>query len=398
MKNPRSIWSDGEKARVFKIVSKSATAQEAVEAVQGAFPKKAITRAVLDGLMTHSGKSLAHELAKNRAAKSADDKSGELATFAASAKKGGTLEDLCDRLDLAPKRAKAMVAAAKAAGYRIELKGGQVGYVPPEPMRGETRVVAPPGAEQAFGVISDLHIGSKYCLEEQLRDFVIRAHKDHGVTQFFGPGDNLDGVYRHSRWEESYHGFEAQAGRMAFVLPGKKDGLKGVRYDMIAGNHDETHEKDNGMDVCRAIEDVFRRNGRDDLRMHGHRGAYLRYAPKGGRGVLVELWHPLGGGAYAVSYKIQRHVEEYGVGRKPDFLLVGHFHQQAYVVRRGVHGFLSGTFHGDGSGFGKALGGSQAIGAWIVKFRQTPQGTVREVSPTWTSYYEAEEVRSLGLT
>jgi predicted phosphodiesterase len=313
--------------------------------------------------------------------------------FARVAKSGLSLEELCDRFTLPPRKVRDLVSRAQKAGYRIELTGGMVGYTPPVPVRGERKVIAQPGEEHAYAVVSDIHIGSKYCLEDQFRDFVQRAY-DEGVRTIFCPGDILDGVYRHSRWEESHHGFDAQARRAAEVFPQ----LEGLKYVGIVGNHDETFEKESGLDVCRAIEDVFRRSGRDDLTLLGARGAYVRFAPKGGRGVLIELWHPLGGGAYAVSYKLQRHVEEYGVGQKPDFMFAGHWHQQCYVVRRGVHCFSAGTFHGGGSAFGKALGGAQAIGGWIVRFKQTKDGTVRDVQPTWCAYYETETVREAGLT
>lgn len=387
-------WTEDETRKLLKAVKRAKTTEEALAAIHQVTGQKLSIDAIDMKLNRLGQPRLRQIVAENTTTVKRDEKSAELARFATVAKKGGTLEEICDQLDLAPKKAKAMIEAAKSAGYRIELKAGVVGFVPPTENREISRIIAPATEEQKFAVISDLHIGSKYCLEDELRDFVHHAHRDHGVTQFFLGGDNLDGVYKHSRWEESHHGFDPQASRFAKVLPR----LKGVRYDGIAGNHDETFEKESGLDVCRAIEDVFRREGRDDLRLHGHRGTYIRYAPKGGRGVLVELWHPLGGAAYAVSYKLQRHVEEYGVGAKPDFVAAGHWHQQCYVVRRGVHCFLAGTFHGGGSPFSKALGGAQAIGGWIIKYKQTMQGTIREVTPTWRAYYEKEEVRELGLT
>ena len=395
MSRSQPIWSKKDADKIEAIARKSRDATEALKTIAAVFPDRTTTGSAIKCLLSRLGRKSLTELAKEgRGAKDDSDRSLELSRFATIAKQGLSFEDLCDRADLAPKRAKALLEACKKAGYRIETKGGMVGYVPSEPLKSERKLVAQPGDREVFAVISDLHFGSKYCLEDRLVDFVERAHREDGVTQFFLAGDNLDGVYRHSRWEESHHGFAEQAKRMAQVLPR----IKGVRYDGIIGNHDETFERENGMDVCQATEDVFRRAGRTDLRLHAARGAYLRFAPKGGRGVLVELWHPLGGGAYAVSYKLQRHVEEYGVGQKPDFLFAGHWHQQCYVVRRGVHAFSSGTFHGGGSSFGKALGGAQAIGGWVVRFAQTKDGTLRDVTPTWRAYYETEKVRSLGLT
>lgn len=392
------IWTGSEEKKLVAAVKKASTLDECITLAQQAMPERRITMEVIENKLRAMRLPTAHsQIEAKRNAKAKDEHGVELARFVAVAKNGHTVEELCDKFDVSPKRVKALISEAQNGGYRIQVTGDKVGYVPPSPRKDELKIIAQPGAEECFAVISDLHVGSRYCLEDQLRDFVIRAAKEHGVKQFFLPGDNVDGCYKHSRWEESHHGFDAQATHLAHVLPGKKDKID-VRYDGIIGNHDETFEKETGLDVGRALEDVFRREGRDDFRMHGARGAYLRYAPKGGRGVLVELWHPVGGGAYAVSYKLQRHVEEYGVGQKPDFLFAGHWHQQCYVVRRGVHAFSSGTWHGGMGSFSKGLGGAQAIGGWIVKYRQTKEGALRDVTPTWKAYYETETIRSLGLT
>lgn len=394
MSNPAVPWTKSEVNKLYAAVKRASTMEEAMAAAKAALPGRGLNLDVIGKRLRLAGHpKLSEIVASNRAKAVAGDAAAEIARFASMAKDGKTLEELCDVLDASPKRVKAMLERAKGAGYRLELVGGQIGYVPPKPHANEKKVVAQPGEENVFGVASDIHVGSKYFLEEEFVDFVTRAYKEDGVRTIFGPGDNLDGCYRHSKWDEAYHGFHAQSERFAKICPK----LPGLRYFMIAGNHDETFEKDSGLDVCRGIEDAFRREGRDDLRMLGSRGAYVRYAPKGGRGVLIELWHPLGGAAYAVSYQLQKHVENYGVGQKPDFLFGGHTHQQVYCVRRGVHCFWSGTFHGGGSSFGKALGGAQAIGGWIVRYNQTKEGTVRDVAPTWRGYYETEEVREIGL-
>ncbi len=393
MPKPKS-WTPAEDAKLLRAVRGSTSIPEAIAAAKVALPDRKVTKhVVVHRLVNLESPALGTIVKANLCKASSKSTSDELAQFAAVAKKGHTLEELCDRLDLAPKKAKAMIDAAKSAGYSISLAGGQVGYVPPAPLIGQARIVARPSEEGIFAVVSDTHIGSKYCLEEQLRDFIARAYKEDGVRTIFHPGDILDGVYRHSRWEENHHGYDAQSTRAAKVFPK----LPGLRYVGIIGNHDETFEHESGLSVVASLPQVFRDAGRDDFQLIGARGAYVRFAPKGGRGVLVELWHPIGGGAYAVSYKLQRHVEEYGVGQKPDFVFAGHWHQQCYVVRRGVHCFSSGTFHGGGSPFGKALGGAQAIGGWIVRYGQTKDGTVRDVQPTWRGYYETEQVRALGL-
>jgi predicted phosphodiesterase len=249
------------------------------------------------------------------------------------------------------------------------------------------------GEERIFAVASDIHIGSKTHIEEAFVDFVHHAY-EQGARLILGPGDILDGVYRHSRWEQTHHGFQEQAQKAAEVFPR----FPGLEYWMIAGNHDETFEAESGINVCSSLEAMFQGHGRNDFHMLGHRGAYVNLRAEGDqRGLIVELWHPRGNGAYALSYKQQRHIEAYAPGRKPDVMLNGHWHQQCYFTQRGVHVLSCGTFQGGHSPFGRSLGTTPAIGGWIVKYAQTPGGTVRSFSPTWRAYYEDETVREIAV-
>jgi hypothetical protein len=393
-----TLWTKAEERKLLAAVRASTGPEDAIARVKRALPGKALSFSAIDHKfrrLTGGKETPGHAFAAANAKAGHAEATDEVARFVTIAAKGGTLEELCDRFDSSPKKIKELIGIAKKQGFRIDVVGDHVGFVPRAPVPGERRVVASPGEENVFAVASDIHVGSKYFLEECFVDFVTRAYKEDGVRTVFGPGDVLDGCYRHSKWEEKHHGFQDQAAHAAKIFPK----LPGLKYVMIAGNHDETFEKESGMDVCKALEGVFRSAGRDDLQMLGARGAYVRYGARGAnqRGVLVELWHPLGGAAYAVSYQLQRHVENYGVGQKPDFCFGGHTHQQVYCVRRGVHCFWSGTFHGGGGSFSKALGGAQSIGGWIVRYKQTRDGTVRDVAPTWRSYYEVEDVRELGL-
>lgn len=308
-----------------------------------------------------------------------------------------SLGDLCDRLELPPKKVLALIEEANKTGHDLAVNGHVVGRktldtgfkVKP------TRVVLPPGDTNRVMVASDIHIGNLYYLGDQFRDFIQRGY-DSGIRRCLVPGDILSGCYRHSRWEDA-PGFDAQAGMAADPKRGFPK-LPGLEYYAIAGNHDQTFEDGIGMSVCRALEDTFSRAGRSDLHMLGVRGAYLRLGAPGTRGLLVELWHPLGKTAYALSYKLQKHIEGYAPGQKPDVCLAGHWHQQVYFTTRGVHAMSCGTWQGGQSAFGKALGGAPSIGGWTLEWANTKDGTVREFAPKWHAYYEVEQVRDVSLT
>jgi hypothetical protein len=86
------------------------------------------------------------------------------------------------------------------------------------------------------------------------------------------------------------------------------------------------------------------------------------------------------------------------VGKKPDLLAAGHWHQSAYIHTRGVHALSAGCWQGGGSAFSKSLKGSPSIGSWIIKYELTKGGTVRSLAPEWVGYFEKERVREIGLT
>lgn len=316
----------------------------------------------------------------------------------AAVRKGpATIEDLCNRLDLSPNRLRALVSQAYTAGLSVEIHGDHIGRRPPvESMHDDERPVrmpAPVKGRNMYAVASDIHIGNKHHLKDELEDFVERAYA-RGVRTVLCPGDLLDGVYRHSVWEQSHRGFDEQVREAARSLPKRP----GMSWHFILGNHDQTFEDSCGLDVGRAIADTFRSEGRTDWTYHGSRGAYLRLASPGERGIVVEMWHPAKGGAYALSYKMQNHIRDYAVGAKPDCLLVGHWHQQCYFVSRGVHAMSCGTWQGGRSAYGRSLGGSPSIGGWVVEYATTADGTVREFCPTWNAYYETETARDVMMS
>lgn len=382
----RHVWTAKEKARLERIVRKASTQEMAIEAVRAVFGQ-GVSRQSIEH---HLGSRPIREFLAPESPKE-DARIVRLVGLARTGKR--TLEDLCDAMDESPKKVRALVEVARTAGYRIATVGDRFGLEPTATSRQERQVVLPPGKEHTLLVASDIHVGSQFFLKDQFQDHIQRGY-DAGARTCLVPGDILDGCYEHSRWEESQHGFEDQANECAKVFPR----LPGLRYVGITGNHDQTFEHRSGLSVVHRLPGVFRENGREDFELIGARGGFVRLTAKGeARGLLVEMWHPLKGPAYALSYKMQKHIEGYQVGQKPDVLLTGHWHQSCYFTQRGVHAMSCGTFHGGQSSFGKALGGAPAIGSWIIRYGMTKEGTVRDFTPTWRAYFEQENVREAGL-
>jgi hypothetical protein len=288
---------------------------------------------------------------------------------------------LCDKLDLAPTKAKDLIEQARAQGVRVHVEHDHVGlkFDGPSEQIEDLHVAPVVGKEQVIAHITDTHLGSKYCLRPQLREFIEYAYQQ-GAREVLHTGDVVDGDYTHAKFEMSHVGLEDQSADLFETLPKKK----GLTYHCITGNHDHTFAAKSGVDVGEYITQYFRSRGRDDLRFYGNRGAYLQL-----RGAVVHLWHPKKGVAYALSYGIQKQIEKYAA-IKPQVLLVGHWHVFTYVVERGIHALAGGTFQGGGSEFSKSLGGAPAIGGSILRWTNTVDGTIRGFSVERRAYFERE--------
>jgi hypothetical protein len=70
--------------------------------------------------------------------------------------------------------------------------------------------------------------------------------------------------------------------------------------------------------------------------------ADIKLAPN----VLMKLFHGNDGTAYADSYKLQKLIESFTGGAKPNIVLSGHYHKQIAIFRRNVFGFECGTLMG----------------------------------------------------
>lgn len=291
--------------------------------------------------------------------------------------------DLCDRLDLSPRRARELVESATAAGLQVHLENDHIGVAQSgrdDRVQEISPVTPTVGAVQRFAVISDTHAGSKYVLRDQLKDFVRYAY-DQGIRDILHPGDVLDGCYRHGIFELTHTGADDQCQDALETLPQ----LPGLRYHFITGNHDFTFQERSGFSIGQHIVNYFRDNGRDDVTFYGDRSAYLNVG-----GAVVHLWHPKVGTAYARSYSIQKKIESYSA-IKPQILLIGHWHIFCYIYERGIHGVACPTFQGGGSAFGKSLAGpAPALGGLILEWQLTEHGTIRNFNIETRFYFEKE--------
>lgn len=387
------LWTDKQLKQARTIIGKHSALQEALEELSERFgesvTRSSVRHAFLRVGMESPSAYLAsvevkapHEAQSNKNPKS-DDKDDVSKLIQLVKKQALDFEVLCDKLDKSPKRMRELIYEAQARGADIHIAADKVGISPtPEadvPEVQDVKIHPVVGERQKVGVISDTHFGSKYCMREQVKDFVNYAY-EQGVREILHNGDCLDGSYRHGWLELTHSGLEDQTADMCDVLPA----LPGLTYHAITGNHDETFWNESGANVGAAITHYFRESGRNDIKFYGDRSAFLKI-----RGAVIEQWHPRGGGSYAKSYRLQKHIEGY-MAIKPQVLLVGHFHQFCHIFERGVHGLLCPTFQGSGSKFSKSLGGAQAQGGLILSWDLTELGMIRNFNVEKRSYFERE--------
>jgi hypothetical protein len=292
-------------------------------------------------------------------------------------------EALCDKLGKHPAAVRKLLDEATNKGIELRIGKDHIHLSAQEQLRTVQNTLIQPtiGNRQAIGVISDLHLGSKYCLRAQLVDCVNHFYA-RGIRAVLIPGDLLDGCYQHGVFELSHTGLQDQTQDLFETLPQ----LPGLTYHAITGNHDHTFAEVSGVNVGAFITGYFSERGRRDIKFYGDCGAFIQIY-----GAVIHMWHPLGGASYAKSYKLQKQIEKYGSGEKPHIILGGHLHSFAVVEDRGVFAVLCPTFQASGSAFSKRLGGQPSLGGLIIEWEIAGTDLVRNFSVERRRYFEVEK-------
>jgi len=218
-----------------------------------------------------------------------------------------------------------------------------------------------------FGLVSDSHLGSK---KEKL-DVLEMAYdrfKSSGVSIVFHVGDWTDGVgvYRGQELEVNQFGQQAQIDHTIAKYP-KRSGIQTIG---ISGNHDLKAYEKGGADPLVAIA-----RARKDITYIGQYNADVRLADQ----VTMELLHPMGNTAYALSYKAQKDINNRSPDNLPNILAYGHYHTSFYMNYRGIE-FLQVPCFKDAGYFEKRLGLNPTIGAWIIEGKTNGE-TIQNFKP-----------------
>lgn len=187
----------------------------------------------------------------------------------------------------------------------------------------------------SFGYFTDSHIGHK-CFQEELFAYMVKFFKEKKPDFIMNPGDHLEGMSGRPGhvYELNAIGFQQQFEKCLELYRQ----LDMFPHYGIDGNHDQWFFKknDNGVIVGKELE--------AQLKNYHHLGQ--DHGELVVNGIRIRLFHGNDGTAYATSYKIQKLIESFSGGDKPNIVLSGHYHKALHLFSRGVHGFECGTLCG----------------------------------------------------
>lgn len=312
----------------------------------------------------------------------------ELMTVVRAVQKGiKTWHVLADHLDRSPRATKDLVEQAIEAGHDIQINAtGELAFEMPPAAVTQVPDVPTEGGWSTVGVMSDMHVGSKHCMEDEMARFCERAYQE-GARQILIPGDLCEGNLRHHgfEFEVKDSSYDGQVELLFSLLPE----LKGLKYYFCVGNHEvNSWFKSIGMRPDQAIERDAHAAGRYDIIAAGsmtkyQESAYLLLNPGDPETeIKVELSHTSDKKAYAISYPLQKHVEAMQPGTKPHVLLKGHLHCHSFFDLRGVVCVQTGCFKDQGT-WERQKNMSPQVGGVVLSIKH--EGKYFEVKNHWMS-------------
>jgi len=298
-----------------------------------------------------------------------------------------TVIDLSNKLDCTPQRILDYVEYHRALGYEISIDEQYVIFSKDAVSNGTSFDGPLEDTEIIFAVISDPHFGSKACQITALNTFSEIARKK-SVKHIFMPGDITAGLGVYAGQQFDLYGLSSgeQEASVILNLP------YGFEWYALGGNHDYSFIKSNGHNALLAIQ-----HHRKDFHYIGFDQADVPIL----KGVDLKMWHPSGGVPYAVSYRLQKGIEQIafdeltqvvrGVKDLPTvrFVLAGHLHIQMQALFGSIFGMQCGSFEGQ-TNYLKKKGLVPAIGGWIVRAELGKHGLLRNFT---AKFYVFPEIR-----
>lgn len=285
-------------------------------------------------------------------------------------KSGEKVDKICSRLGISTLKFGGIVEELKLKGYDIDLMDKSGSKIVIKKNKGRSSKTIKPQIEELTHIkqtwISDTH----FCNETQqlgLVNQIYRETRDKGIDTVLHFGDVLDGDY-HNRPEHQYALFRQGASRQLEYIVNYYPKVEGVDTYFITGTHDQTHAKNGGLFMGPAIERL-----RPDLHFMGDDKGI--FSPKESPKTIEEMYHPGGGCASSLSYKMQKYIDKMEPGCKPNILGSGHFHQSHMMAYRNVIAFLIPCLTAK-TNFAIRQGLENTMGAYFVDMYVNQRGEI----------------------
>ena len=239
-------------------------------------------------------------------------------------KKGGkTVPELADALDCSPQRVRDLLGEMNGKGAMLFERDGRWDLGDSVQIEPGKATIKSAGGMRRFGVLGDNHLCNRHARLDVLKAAYDR-YAEEGITDVFNTGNWIDGEARFNKVELIVRpGMDAQLDYMIDNYPQRK----GITTHYIAGDdHEGWYQQREGIQIGRYLQSRAEEQGRHDLKYLGYGECDVKLEAPGGSATL-RVVHPGGGSAYATSYAIQKLVESYQGGEKPQIIFAGHYHK-----------------------------------------------------------------------
>ena len=187
------------------------------------------------------------------------------------------------------------------------------------------------GQHIRIGAITDTHIGHKRFSEDRLFQSFEEFKKER-VDFIVHSGDVTEGMSNRPGqiYELDQLGYDMQKIKAVELFGQWTD----TDIYAIDGNHDRWFLKNNGAIIVKDIDDKL-----SNFHFIGHDEGDISLKGK----ASLRLWHGEDGNSYALSYRIQKIVESFSGGEKPDMLICGHTHKYMNLFDRNIYCVSAGS-------------------------------------------------------
>jgi UDP-2,3-diacylglucosamine pyrophosphatase LpxH len=288
-----------------------------------------------------------------------------------------TIEAICNKYKISERILYAVLEDIREAGYQV-YNDDYIVKLCTDIVPQDNKIELNWNGERIirFGLCGDHQFNSKYTQITYAHEFYKRLEHE-GITRVYHTGDIDEGEeMRPGHKYECYRqGSDEHVEEIAKNYPRLKNG----ETWFITGNHDHSLIKRAGVDIGKQIQAA-----RPDMKYLGMSSAMINLTPN----CTLELRHPIDGTAYALSYKIQKMIDAMQGGEKPNILAVGHYHKAEYLpCYRNIHAIQTGCFQAQ-TPFMKGKQIAAMVGGWIIEIAVEDDGTIKEFTAKFVSFYK----------